>query len=53
MVDSHSRKYKKQKKSYTAEIAVIGSGYVGLVLVICLAELCKTVVCVDTDKKKI
>jgi UDPglucose 6-dehydrogenase len=34
-------------------IAVIGTGYVGLVTGACLAELGNNVVCVDTDSKKI
>jgi len=35
------------------KIAVIGSGYVGLVAAACFAELGHKVVCVDTDKDKI
>lgn len=34
-------------------IAVIGTGYVGLVTGACLAELGNNVVCIDTDSKKI
>ena len=34
-------------------IAIIGSGYVGLVTGICLAEIGHTVICVDSDHKKI
>ena len=34
-------------------IAVVGSGYVGLVAAACLAEMGNTIVCVDNDKKKI
>ena len=34
-------------------IAIIGSGYVGLVVAACLAELGHEVVCVDIDRKKI
>jgi UDPglucose 6-dehydrogenase len=34
-------------------IAIIGSGYVGLVTGICLAEIGHTVICVDSDQKKI
>ncbi len=35
------------------EIAVIGSGYVGLVTGVCLAEIGHNVICVDVDKEKI
>jgi len=35
------------------EIAVIGTGYVGLVAGTCLADLGNNVVCVDVDKEKI
>ena len=35
------------------KIAVIGSGYVGLVSGTCLSDLGHDVVCVDIDKKKI
>lgn len=35
------------------KIAVIGSGYVGLTVGTCLAELGNDVICVDVDKKKI
>lgn len=34
-------------------IAVIGTGYVGLITGVCLAEFDHTVICVDTDEKKI
>ncbi len=34
-------------------IAVIGTGYVGLITGVCLAEFEHTVICVDTDEKKI
>ena len=34
-------------------IAVIGSGYVGLVTGTCLSELGNTVICVDEDAAKI
>ena len=35
------------------QIAVIGTGYVGLVSGTCLAEIGHDVVCVDIDKRKI
>ena len=35
------------------EIAVIGSGYVGLVAAACFAEIGHTVICVDNDQKKL
>ena len=35
------------------KIAVIGSGYVGLVTGTCLAETGNDVICVDVDQKKI
>lgn len=36
-----------------AQIAVIGTGYVGLVSGACLADFGNTVICIDTDEKKI
>ena len=35
------------------KIAVVGTGYVGLVTGTCLAETGNTVICVDTDEKKV
>ena len=35
------------------KIAVVGTGYVGLVLGACLAENGNTVICVDKDQPKI
>ncbi len=35
------------------KIAVIGTGYVGLVSAVCFADEGKTVICVDNDKEKI
>ena len=35
------------------KIAVVGTGYVGLVLGACLAENGNTVICVDKDESKI
>ena len=34
-------------------VCVVGSGYVGLVTGTCLAELGHSVVCVDSDKRKL
>src|SRR5690348_16737261 len=35
------------------DIAVIGSGYVGLVAAACFAEIGHNVICVDNDEKKL
>ena len=37
----------------SVSIAVVGSGYVGLVAAVCFAEIGHNVVCVDNDEKKI
>ena len=34
-------------------IAVVGSGYVGLVAAVCFAEIGHSVVCVDNDEQKV
>jgi UDPglucose 6-dehydrogenase len=39
--------------SETIEIAVVGSGYVGLVAAVCFAEMGHNVVCVDNDEGKV
>src|ERR1039458_5952120 len=39
--------------SKTIQIAVVGSGYVGLVAAVCFAEIGHTVVCVDNDERKV
>jgi UDPglucose 6-dehydrogenase len=37
----------------TIRIAVVGSGYVGLVAAVCFAEMGHNVVCVDNDQRKV
>jgi UDPglucose 6-dehydrogenase len=39
--------------SHPIQIAVIGSGYVGLVAAVCFAEIGHTVICVDNDERKV
>jgi len=39
--------------SKAVQIAVVGSGYVGLVAAVCFAELGHEVVCVDNDERKV
>lgn len=39
--------------SSTIRIAVVGSGYVGLVAAVCFAEMGHDVVCVDNDQRKV
>ncbi len=39
--------------STTNQIAVVGSGYVGLVAAMCFAEMGHNVVCVDNDERKV
>ena len=39
--------------SKSIPIAVVGSGYVGLVAAVCFAEIGHTVVCVDNDENKV
>jgi len=39
--------------SKTIQIAVVGSGYVGLVAAVCFAEIGHSVVCVDNDEHKV
>ena len=35
------------------KVAVVGSGYVGLVTGVCLADFGHDVICIDTDQSKI
>src|ERR1700744_6301458 len=35
------------------KIAVVGSGYVGLVAAVCFAEMGHNVICVDNDERKV
>jgi UDPglucose 6-dehydrogenase len=39
--------------SKSIKIAVVGSGYVGLVAAVCFAEIGHSVVCVDNDQRKV
>jgi UDPglucose 6-dehydrogenase len=39
--------------SKSIRIAVVGSGYVGLVAAVCFAEIGHTVICVDNDERKV
>src|SRR6201999_2092579 len=39
--------------SETIKIAVVGSGYVGLVAAVCFAEMGHEVICVDNDERKV
>ncbi|HZY62618.1 MAG TPA: UDP-glucose/GDP-mannose dehydrogenase family protein [Edaphobacter sp.] len=39
--------------SENIQIAVVGSGYVGLVAAVCFAEMGHTVICVDNDDRKV
>jgi UDPglucose 6-dehydrogenase len=39
--------------SKSIQIAVVGSGYVGLVAAVCFAEIGHSVVCVDNDQRKV
>src|SRR5271154_1427477 len=39
--------------SKSIQIAVVGSGYVGLVAAVCFAEIGHEVICVDNDERKV
>ena len=39
--------------SKSVQIAVVGSGYVGLVAAVCFAEMGHDVICVDNDERKV
>ena len=43
----------KQAKGPSLTIAVIGSGYVGLIAAVCFAEIGHSVICVDSDREKV
>jgi len=42
-----------QPMDKTIQIAVVGSGYVGLVAAVCFAEMGHDVICVDNDERKV
>jgi UDPglucose 6-dehydrogenase len=46
-------KIPKQKNSYMTNIAVVGTGYVGLVTGTCFAETGNNVICIDIDANKV
>lgn len=50
---SFSREIEIEKKEYMKNIAVVGTGYVGLVTGTCFAETGNNVVCVDIDANKV
>src|SRR5258708_19590028 len=39
--------------SENIKIAVVGSGYVGLLAAVCFAEIGHSVICVDNDERKV
>ena len=41
------------EKNKSVSIAVVGSGYVGLVAAACFAEIGHRVICVDNDEAKV
>ena len=43
----------RQAMSKELQIAVVGSGYVGLVAAVCFAEMGHQVICVDNDERKV
>src|SRR5437868_15093496 len=45
--------HKKDTREQVMKIAVVGSGYVGLVASACFAELGHEVICVDNDPEKL
>ena len=51
--NGHRHKSEALGQGRGVRIAVIGSGYVGLVVAACFAEIGHTVTCVDSDKEKI
>src|ERR1700748_92427 len=49
----HSLPFRGKEMSEGITIAVVGSGYVGLVAAVCFAEIGHRVICVDNDESKI
>ncbi len=43
----------RKSVSESVQIAVVGSGYVGLVAAMCFAEMGHSVICVDNDERKV
>jgi UDPglucose 6-dehydrogenase len=52
-VNSHNGANPAPAPQAPVQIAVVGSGYVGLVAAVCFAEMGHEVVCVDNDQRKV
>jgi UDPglucose 6-dehydrogenase len=52
MIDSEEP-FNTRAMNETIKIAVVGSGYVGLVAAVCFAEMGHDVICVDNDERKV
>jgi len=50
---NHHGSVQEQSGHEPVEIAVVGSGYVGLVASVCFAEMGHNVICIDNDQRKV